>query len=237
MKALLGTLFIALLISPVQAKRYSNKFLQFELPLGWDCFLEGTEYICQSSDKKRAKEAAIVFAAKPKSAEDSLANYQIYLKKPKSLQTKQGQFTSDPKFTKSKMINKQLWIDALHMASEIPGFYTRYLATIKEDLAVAVTFSASKDHFKLYNPVFDKVIESLRVFRPVTLKEYKQVAKIGNSKKTEDSVYMPLGLDIPSPSNQGKTKSSGGDDFIFFLLLGGAVVGYIVMKKLKGKKG
>ena len=35
-------------------------------------------------------------------------------------------------------INDHPWLDGLHLNSEIPGYYTRYLATIKDQLAILV---------------------------------------------------------------------------------------------------
>lgn len=61
------------------------------------------------------------------------------------------------------MINQHTWVDGMHFASEIPNYYTRYLATTKDKIAILVTFSAHKAHYAKYSNDFFKAIESLRV--------------------------------------------------------------------------
>ena len=63
----------------VQAKRFTNQYTEFELPGGWECQLEGTEWVCQSLNKDRKKEAIIILAAKLRGERDDLAEYQNYL--------------------------------------------------------------------------------------------------------------------------------------------------------------
>ena len=160
-------LSILLLLTSINlfAKDFSNDYIAFQLPPGWECSLEGAEYVCQSTNKDRQKEAIIIMAAKEKGPQDSLPAYEAYLKQKKTyvLPNRKTQ-VSEPKFTKIKPVNEQKWIDSLHLASEVPGFFTRYLETVKGDLGVAVTFSVAKDHYDSYQPVFDAVIKSMRVF-------------------------------------------------------------------------
>ena len=160
------SLLIALGISNSYAKHFSSQYCSFELPAGWECALEGAEWVCQSVNKDRKKEAIIILAAKKRGTQDSLDQYTAYLKKTKTFTLPGGKTqVSDPKYAKLNTVNNHRWVDSLHMASEVPGFYTRYLATVKEDLGVAVTFSSGKDHYEAYQPVFDAIIASLRVFR------------------------------------------------------------------------
>ena len=80
-----------------------------------------------------------------------------YLKQRKTFTLPGGRTqVSEPKTAKMNNVNNHRWVDSLHLASEVPGFYTRYLATVKEDLGVAVTFSVAKDFYASYQPVFDK---------------------------------------------------------------------------------
>ena len=52
------SLLVCLFISTNSfGKRFSNQYTEFELPTGWSCALEGTEWVCQSSDSNRKKEA------------------------------------------------------------------------------------------------------------------------------------------------------------------------------------
>lgn len=56
-------------------------------------------------------------------------------------------------------------MDALHLESEIPGFYTRYLATVKDGIGVLVTYSVSKNKYQEYAPQFEELVKSLKAFR------------------------------------------------------------------------
>ena len=38
-----------------EAKKFATKYCEFELPAGWECVLEGLEWVCQSSSKERKK--------------------------------------------------------------------------------------------------------------------------------------------------------------------------------------
>ena len=43
------TVFCFICLS-AQAKRFTNQYTEFELPSGWECALEGTEWVCQSTN-------------------------------------------------------------------------------------------------------------------------------------------------------------------------------------------
>jgi len=165
-KTLLFTTVLTLAMPAlIHAKTFSSQFSEFELPTGWECALEGSEWVCQSEDKDRKKEAIIILAAKYRGEQDSLDQYQAYLKAPKTFTLPGGKTQiSEPKSVTIKTINDQRWVDSLHLASEVPGFYTRYLATVKDNLGIAVTFSVAKDHYDAYQDIFEKVVATLRVF-------------------------------------------------------------------------
>ena len=152
--------------APSYASKFANQFIEFELPPQWQCNLEGAEWVCQSTDEKKKKEAIIVLAAKIAGPQDSMDQYLTYLKSAKSYTSIQGKpVKSDPKYAKTQAINGQPWVDALHLESEIPGFYTRYLATIKEDIGVLVTYSINKAKYQSYLEDFDNMVRTLKVFR------------------------------------------------------------------------
>lgn len=219
------------------AKRFANEYTEFELPPGWECVLEGSEWVCQSDNEERKKEAIIILVAKIRGEQDTIDQYLAYLKQTKSYTLPGGKAqVSEPKYAKTVDINEQRWIDALHLASEVPGFYTRYLATTKEDLGVAVTFSVAKDHYDSYQGVFDKVIASLRVFRQ------KQVKLPGYVKKQDeglfDSANLPDAKDnfniAAKKKKGGVAGAEGGKDLILILLVVAALgVGFFIMKKRK----
>ncbi|OIQ16520.1 MAG: hypothetical protein BM556_15375 [Bacteriovorax sp. MedPE-SWde] len=240
MKKMIAAIF--LMTQMVSGKTFTSNFSEFELPRGWDCQLEGSEWVCQSENKKRKKEAIIILAAKKRGKQDELANYQAYLQQSKTFRLPGGKTqVSEPKYTKTKKVKGQNhpWIDSLHMASEVPGFFTRYLATVKGELGVAVTFSVAKDHYNEYNPIFDKIVETLKVFssKKATPGSFK-LANSGTSSVpgSGDFIDDERGLnDIGVGSQRSAKSGAGGSSDMMLILIGAAVVGGLIY--LKKKKG
>lgn len=237
-KNLFFTLALLLVIIPsiTNAKTFSSQFSEFELPTGWDCALEGSEWVCQSDDKDRKKEAIIILAAKYRGDQDALDQYQAYLKQPKSFNLPGGKTQiSEAKSVEIKTINNQRWVDALHLASEVPGFYTRYLATVKDTLGIAVTFSVAKDHYDAYQDIFDKVVATLKVF--------DQKSTAGEWKPKEKEADLVDGTTIVDSQNRpdinvqkkgdGKDGSSTTESILMIVAL--CAVGFVVLK-MKNKK-
>tara|TARA_R110002049_G_scaffold177379_1_gene344502 strand:+ start:392 stop:1162 length:771 start_codon:yes stop_codon:yes gene_type:complete len=233
-------LFIGLSFN-AYGKLFTSQFCEFQLPPGWECALEGSEWVCQSTNDQRKKEAIIILAAKERGPQDSMMEYQAYLKKNKTFMLPGGKTqVSEPKDIKVREVNGQQWVDALHLASEVPGFYTQYLATVKESLGIAVTFSVGKDFYDAYRGVFENIIASMRVFVP---KKYQQGGEF--QLKTGDEQL--LGNDvIPDADNRlnigvQKNKGSTGDadPMQDYLLYGGAaaVIAFLLAKAKKKKKG
>ncbi|NDF14611.1 hypothetical protein EB061_04735 [bacterium] len=149
------------------AAKFANQFVEFELPGAWSCLLEGTEWVCQNqADAVKKKEAIIILAAKIQGEQDTLDQYLGYLKNPKTYTSAQGkQITSQVKYAQSRTIQDQPWADSLHVDSEISGFYTRYLATVKDGIGILVTYSVNKNKYSDYNPMFDEMVKTLKAFR------------------------------------------------------------------------
>jgi hypothetical protein len=149
------------------AKIFANQFIEFQLPEKWDCQLDGTEWVCQSTDEQKKRDAIIVLAAKIKKAGmDELPVYKTHLEKPQTYKSLSGEdITSEPRYVKELDISGKPWIDSLHLQSEIPDFYTRYLATVEQDLGILVTFSVRKDKYEEYAPDIENMVKSMRAFR------------------------------------------------------------------------
>lgn len=223
----------------VFAKTFSSQFSEFELPNGWECALEGSEWVCQSENKDRKKEAIIILAAKYRGDQDSLDQYQAYLKAPKTFTLPGGKTQiSEAKSVTAREINGQKWVDALHLASEVPGFYTRYLATVKDSLGIAVTFSVAKDHYEAYQDIFEKIIATLRVF------DQKASGNTEWKPKGQESDLVGDGTYIPDQANQqdiamqkkGKGESDGSGTTTMIGIIIAAAVVFILIKARKKKK-
>lgn len=224
----------------LHAKKFTSQFCEFELPPGWECALEGTEWVCQSTNEERKKEAIIILAAKERGPQDSLMEYEAYLKKTKTFNLPGGKTqVSEPKDIKTREVNGQVWVDALHLASEVPGFYTQYMATVKESLGIAVTFSVGKDFYDLYRGVFENIIATMRVFVP---KKYQQGGEFEPVKRDEDLVGGAVIPDADNSINIGVQKQKGqvgeSDPTTDYLIYGAiaAVVALILAKARKKKK-
>ena len=103
---------------------------------------------------------------------------------------------------------------------------------------MAVTFSVAKDFYPAYKPIFDKVVQSLRVFR--------QKSKTGTYVPVKSKDENLLGGDIIVPDqtgtmNIGQKSSKGGgmfgmgDNDYILAIIALAVIGFIISKKKKKK--
>lgn len=233
-------LFCFLLSTTIHAKTFSSQFSEFELPNGWECVLEGSEWVCQSDNKDRKKEAIIILAAKYRGEQDSLDQYQLYLKAPKAFTLPGGKTQiSEAKSVSLREINGQKWIDALHLASEVPGFYTRYLATVKDTLGIAVTFSVAKDHYDGYQDIFEKIIATLKVFDQKAASGQDFKAANRDENLLDNGTYIPDAGNKADIGVQRKGKGGGGGmgtESMIGILAAVAVVFFIIKSKKKKKK-
>jgi hypothetical protein len=222
------------------AVKWNNQFTEFELPPQWQCTLEGAEWVCQNTNEAKKRDAIIVLAAKLKGDQDSLDQYLTYLKAAKTYKSVQDKpVKSDPKYAKNVNLSGQPWVDALHLESEIPGFYTRYLATVKQDIGVLITYSVNKTKWQEYADTFDTMIKTLKVFR-------KQDAAI-NSLPTGGNIFQQA--QIPTNIAQDtvfgnapaggaadqkpKGRKSKDDNSLLYIIVAAAAVAIFVIRRRK----
>ncbi len=234
------TFLIGISILSIQngyAGKFANQFTEFELPPQWQCNLEGAEWVCQNTNDSKKKDAIIVLAAKLKGDQDSLDQYLAYLKSAKTFTSIQGKpVKSEPKYAKTENINGQAWIDALHMESEIPGFYTRYLATIKQDIGILVTYSINKAKYQQYLDDFDTMVKTLKVFRKAG---GINVGPQNSNLFQNTQIPASMGTDTIFPGS-GQQVAGAGDIKpstprqelpIPLILVGVAAIGFIIWRK------
>lgn len=131
----------------------------------WKCKLEQTEWVCRAEDPQESKEAVIILTAKEKGPTDSFPIYTEHLSKPMTLAlrtggTTQSAVTMPPR---EEVINDHKWLDAIHTGSEVQNYYTRYLATIKDQIAILVTLSVHNKYYTKHRAHFMNTVKSLRV--------------------------------------------------------------------------
>lgn len=158
-------IFVLIHTASSKANRFQNAYMSFDLPDRWQCHLDNTEWVCKSDTEKQAKEAVIVFTAKEVGPTDSLGAYIDHLNSPITSKTTTGQTVTSKISIPAKqiLINNQLWVEGQHLHGEVPNYVTHYLATIKDKVAVAVTYSAHKDVYPIYSTDFFKSIKSMQV--------------------------------------------------------------------------
>lgn len=227
-----------LLTSAAHAKPFRNAYISFELPPTWNCNLEQTEWVCRSESSKESKEAIIILTAKEVGPTDSFQLYEGHLNAPITMNLKTGG-TSESKIvykSKTVQINDQPWIDGLHMGSEVPNYFTRYLATIKGKIAVLVTFSAHKQFYTKYSNDFFKAVMSLRVIETKNLGNNPEIRPGSGGPLGPGSFQNSMPADMANPDDMGGgTGGKGGNKMMLLLvavILAAAGV-YIFLKKRK----
>lgn len=225
------------------AKLFRNAYVSFELPPNWECKLEGAEWVCENNFSKKQKEAIIILTAKEVGPADTLANYTTYLQTPKTLPGKAGSPQKSKVLSvQQRSIGNQLWVDGMHEGSEVAAYFTRYMATIKDRIAILVTFSAHKEHFAKYSNDFRIAIDSLRVVAgPDLLGSANQgVGKLQGQVGNAPDHYVPW--ETPGGGGQlEEPQGQGGRKYLKFILvaliLGGAGAYLMWDQRKKGKGG
>lgn len=225
-----------------EAKVFRNSYVSFELPNKWDCYLENTAWVCRyaispkclgkkstsqacKEQRKKTREAIIILAAKEKGPKDSTKEYYNHLKTPRPIVTKKGQRSKSKIIhVKPIKIQKQQWVDGMHLGSEIPHYYTRYLATMKGNISVLVTFSAHKLYYTKYSGEFFKAIKSLRVVatKASTIAKREKSTNTGTlGDPVSSTIDSVLGGDLGEYDDE---PSQGGGSTDTFLLIGAAIL-------------
>ncbi len=221
-----------------QATVFRNAYVSFEMPDNWKCVLEQTEWVCRSEDAGQSKEAIIILTAKEVGPMDSLDAYSNHLNTPQQVTYRNtGTTTSRIVYPPKKwQINDQTWVDGLHLGSEVPSYFTRYLATIKNKIAVLVTFSAHRNKYTDYSSAFFKAVQSLKVIATANLVNSPDQSPLRSASETL-SISGAMPGDLDTGFGDGKVgQGSGGGTFnlktilliIALLLAGGGI--YVFMK-------
>ncbi|UYL09725.1 hypothetical protein B9G69_003945 [Bdellovibrio sp. SKB1291214] len=215
----LAPLAVILLSFSANAKVFRNAYISFELPDTWKCNLEQTEWVCRSEQNKESKEAIIILTAKEIGPTDTFQLYQAHLDSPISVMSKGGALTSKVVYkSKQETINDQPWVDALHMNSEVPNYFTRYVATIKNKIAILVTFSAHKQYYTKYSQDFFKAVMSMRVIAAPNLGARPELGVGGAGGMIGSNIQNAMPGDMYQDGQSGGGKSNKA------LLLGGALI-------------
>lgn len=236
MKAIILTL-ITLFCLTSQAKIFRNAYVAFELPDTWKCNLEHTEWVCRSESDKESKEAIIILTAKESGPTDSFDSYSQHLAQPQTSGPNKTVISKVVYQPKQIKINDQTWVDGLHVSSEVNNYYTRYLATIKDQIAILVTFSAHKNFYTKYSQDFFKAVQSLRV---ISTKNLLAKPESGPLRPGGETLGAPIGAAMPAdltaneaPGTDSAQNNSGAKTKMMFMGLALVLIviaGYIFVK-------
>jgi hypothetical protein len=225
----------------LQAKTFRNAYLSFELPPTWNCVLEQTEWVCHSEMAKEAKQAVIILTAKEKGSTDSFEQYTAHLNTPRVIPGLQNEKVQSKIFhVKQVKIKDQAWVDGWHQNSEVINYYTRYLATIKDKIAILVTFSAHKKFYTQYSQDFFNAISSLTVIASANL--LRGLGKNDLDANRGGTLGVPSGpidgtlTDVPPPvEEEGGSWFSGKkrSKTIFLVIVVLSVIGVVLFKMKK----
>jgi len=238
LSALLVATSMTFLASNAEAKKFRTDFISLELPPAWDCVKEEIDWVCQPDSLAQRSEAIVVIVAKNANAvDDNFETYENVLKEPRDMRDLLGNtYKSEVKYVRFKTIKDQKWIDALTFGSEIPGFFSRYVASIKGKVAGLVTYSIAESVYAKWAPILDKMLDSLELhFDPKAFNDAMNASPSSLLGQRANNA----GRFAPMAEDNSKEKSSGEEFdlvtvFIGILLAGG--VAFFIWKK-KQKQG
>lgn len=226
-----------LISSLTQAKVFRNAYISFEMPDAWKCNLEQTEWVCRSELSKEAKEAIIILTAKEVGPTDSLQMYDAHLGENITNTSRSGNKITSKVIYKPKhvTINDSEWIDGLHQGSEVENYFTRYMATIKDNIAILVTLSAHKDFYTKYSSQdFFKTINSLRV---IAAKNLLSQPDLGPLRPGSETLGAPISQSMPTDMlPQGEAPKKKAKNKLLLYGLAGALALAGIFLVLRSKK-
>ena len=235
--AVVPAVFLGLLAAaPAEAKTFSTSYLTFDLPDRWNCEFRDTEFVCRSEkDPQSSREALIIVTAKEVGVADSLSDYEAHLKSPRLLPSRSGVAQPSKIYrVQQRKISDQPWVDGMHLTSELPGYYTRYLATTKEKIAILVTFSAHTSAYTKYVQDFFRSIESLRVtvtHSSLARGEDGGGGVLGVGGGAASGAFGELAPEGDATAGGGGGGGSAGGVFVGLGLVLGAVGLYLLYKR------
>lgn len=224
------------------SRTFKNAYISFEMQDNWKCNLEQTEWVCRAEDPQEAKEAVIILTAKEKGPTDTFPMYEAHMNSPIITKNKSGgTMTSNIVYKSTQLkVNDQPWLDALHGSSEVQNYLTRYLATIKDQIAILITFSAHNKYFAKHSANFANTVKSLRV---IASKDLLSRPDLGPLRGAGETLGAGIGQAMPADllasdedSNQSKKGLFKNKTFLGFIVLLLAFLIYIILRIYQKKK-
>lgn len=246
LKKLTACLLVAWALPALALK---TAYVSFDHPDGWRCELSQGVWICQSTLEGERRESVVLSIATMATEWDSVDNYLEYLKKPRTITDDQGKpVQSEVKYARKRDINGVTWVDSLQANSELPGFWSRYVATVHNKLAILITYVVSDEQYKRLAPQFDRMVASLRPNAEFDLNiATKQgetplpgASKLGPSTANilRDKLKPTAGLStkLSADTDTGSDEESGGMGSILGVAALGGITVWYVLRRRKHRK-
>ena len=226
---------------------YNTGYVSLDIPENWKCKVFGTDHVCHSTLSKKQKEAMIILTAKKAGVFDTFSEFQSFLSKPRQI-NKTGAASTIPISPKKIFIKKHPWVEGMHLGSEVPNYFTRYVVTVfgnsQTQLSVLVTLSAHKNHYKKYSKDFLKTIYSLQLTNDVDAISSLFKGRGQNESMGNIAAYMGHLIDeeMDTEATDGGEKILGLDFNQWLIALGALAVILIILavrkrrRKKKSKK-
>ena len=147
---------LALLHPSAYADKFENVYLSFDLPDGWGCQQEGTEFVCRPIKGQARKEAIIIMTAKQVGPQDTLSAYRSHLNQ----QPATGKIIQP---ATQIVVNGIVWIDALQLGSEVKNYFTRYFSTVNNGIAVLFTMSVHQNYYDKYSGTLTFALHTIKI--------------------------------------------------------------------------
>jgi hypothetical protein len=138
---------------------------EFQLAPGWQCRREGSETTCMPADRKPSP-AVIIFAEKERGKDDTLDAYRTHLQTPQKRREsdESPESYSEIKFVRERELGGRVWVESLHVGSELKNWETYYLATVTSYAGILVTLSSHQDYSARYIAELSDMIRTLRTY-------------------------------------------------------------------------
>lgn len=166
---------------------FKNLYLSFEMPENWLCTTDRYQFVCGNKITK-SKDALIMLTAQETKPGETLEVVQSYLAKSK---TRKSEFTGNTvhsRLVSSRpiTIGNQKWVESIHENSEMDGYTTRYLATVKNGFTIFFTFSVKQEQILKYEKDVARAVETLQQSN-LTRKEFIEAIGLYSAAKTDYS--------------------------------------------------
>lgn len=243
MKSLkLGILFLT--FGALQCFGLETAYVSFDHPEGWRCELSQGVWICQNTTEPDRRESVVLSIATMATEWDTLDNYVKYLSESRTLKEDNGKtIKSKVTYARKRNINGVTWVDSLQHNSELPGFWSRYVATVQNKLAILITYIVSDEHYSRLAPQFEKMVSSLK---PRADFDLNVASKQGDGPIPGSTKLGPLTKSILADRLNTKRKAAEeeappADDNGLMVSLGAivggaAVIYFFILRRRKKKK-